>query len=101
MAATGASCLELDTPVNLRRAIKLVGKKVCLQGNIDTTAFLIGRPKDIFQQANKCLEDVRAAKGSLTGFILSSGCEIPYRAKAENIKALVAAGRKNLKKEFL
>lgn len=98
MAATGAACLEVDTPVDLRRAAKLVGKKVSLQGNIDTTTFLIGRPKDIFRAANKCFEDIQMGKGSLSGFILSSGCEIPYRAKAENIKALVAAA-KQYKKE--
>ncbi len=30
------------------------------------------------------------------GFILSSGCEVPYNAKAENVAALIETGKTHL-----
>ena len=88
MLATGSRILELDSQVDLREAKNRVGSKVCLQGNLNPTGSLLhGSTDDILKEARECIE--KAAEGG--GYILSSGCEIPYEAKIENLKPLVKA----------
>jgi uroporphyrinogen decarboxylase len=91
MVESGAKILELDSQVNLKEAKHRVGAKICIQGNVNPTGILMqGSVDDVIREARKCIED--AAKGG--GFILSSGCEVPYEAKIANIKSLVEAALK-------
>lgn len=91
MVETGARILEVDYQVNLKEAKGKVGSKACIQGNVKTTgALLQGSPREVLVEARKCLED--AATGG--GYILSTGCEVPYETKIENVKALVEAATK-------
>jgi uroporphyrinogen decarboxylase len=82
--------LELDYQVELREAKRRIGSKACIQGNVNPTgALLRGSAADILSESRKCIND--AAAGG--GFILSTGCEVPYEAKIENVKALVRAAK--------
>ncbi|WXG46161.1 MAG: uroporphyrinogen decarboxylase family protein [Candidatus Atabeyarchaeum deiterrae] len=91
MVESGAKILELDSQVNLKEAKHRVGAKICIQGNVNPTGILMqGSVDDVIREARRCIED--AAKGG--GFILSSGCEVPYEAKIANIKSLVEAALK-------
>nr|MDO8100115.1 uroporphyrinogen decarboxylase family protein [Candidatus Njordarchaeota archaeon] len=91
MVETGARILEVDYHVNLKEAKRKVGSKVCIQGNVRPTgALLQGSAKEVLAEARKCLED--AATGG--GYILSTGCEVPYETRMENVKALVEAATK-------
>jgi uroporphyrinogen decarboxylase len=88
MLETGAKILEVDYQVNLKEAKQKVGSKVCIQGNVKPTgALLEGTYNKVLSEARKCIED--AAAGG--GYILSTGCEVPYEVKVENTKALVEA----------
>jgi uroporphyrinogen decarboxylase len=90
MVETGAKILELDYQVELREAKRRIGSKACIQGNVNPTgALLRGSAADILSESRKCIND--AAAGG--GFILSTGCEVPYEAKIENVKALVRAAK--------
>ncbi|HEY3353351.1 MAG TPA: uroporphyrinogen decarboxylase family protein [Polyangia bacterium] len=61
---------------------------LCLDGNVRPLAFVDAEPDAIAAAAAAAL----AAAGP-TGFILSSGCEIPLEARPECVDALVAAAR--------
>jgi uroporphyrinogen decarboxylase len=88
MLETGSRILELDSQVNLREAKDKIGSRVCIQGNLNPTGSLLrGSTEDILKEARACIES--AAKGG--GYILSSGCEIPYEAKIESLRTLVKA----------
>jgi uroporphyrinogen decarboxylase len=88
MVETGAKILELDYQVELREAKRRVGSRVCIQGNVNPTgALLQGTFADVLSESRKCISD--AAAGG--GYILSTGCEVPYEARIENVKALVKA----------
>ncbi|WXG43531.1 MAG: uroporphyrinogen decarboxylase family protein [Promethearchaeati archaeon SRVP18_Atabeyarchaeia-1] len=90
MLETGPRILELDSQVDLREAKSRVGSKVCIQGNLNPTgALLRGSTDDVLKEAKECIN--RASMGG--GYILSSGCEIPYEARIENLKALVRAAK--------
>lgn len=91
MLDTEARLIELDYKVDLQFAKDIIGKSVCIQGNIDPVGILLnGKPSDVERKARECIE--KAARGG--GFILSSGCEIPLNAPFENIKAMVSAAKK-------
>jgi uroporphyrinogen decarboxylase len=92
MVETGARILELDYLVDLGFAKNEVGKQVCIEGNIDPTSILLnGRPEDVERQAKECIS--KAGGGG--GFILSSGCEVPFDTPLENVRAMVTASRKH------
>ncbi len=88
MAESGADCLEIDSQVNLGKAKRLIGDKVCLKGNISTSFMLASDPQGVYKESIEC---IRATEGE--GFILSGGCEIPRDTPPENIKAMIKASR--------
>ena len=62
--------------------------KTCIGGNIRPVDFESAEPEDITALSMELIE----AMAHRSGFILSSGCEIPPRARPDNIAAMVAAG---------
>lgn len=91
MVDAGARLIELDYQVDLAFAKNKIGKKVCIEGNIDPVSVLLnGKPNDVKREARECIK--KAAKDG--GFILSSGCEVPLNAPFENIRAMVSAAKK-------
>jgi len=91
MTRTGAKILELDHAVGLAAAKAKVGRRVCIQGNLNPTgALLTGGPKDVEAESRACIEE--ASKDG--GFILSSGCEVPLDAPLQNLKAMISAARR-------
>jgi uroporphyrinogen decarboxylase len=61
----------------------------CISGNLKSLTFVEGSPADIAAESQKLLGVFR----DRGGFILSSGCEIPPEARADNVAALVGAVR--------
>jgi MtaA/CmuA family methyltransferase len=56
-------------------------------GNVDNTKILLsGSPEEVFQEARACIESARSSH-----FVLSTGCEIPFKAPLQNIRALSRA----------
>jgi len=88
MAESGADCLEIDSQVDLGKAKRFIGDKVCLKGNISTSFMLTSNPREVYRESIKC---IKATKGE--GFILSGGCEIPRDTPPENIEAMIKASQ--------
>jgi uroporphyrinogen decarboxylase len=86
MRDTGADILSLDN-VELTQARRKAGKDSALMGNVPTDLIHTGTPAQVREAAEKCLKDGGKR------LILSSACDIPRDAPAENVKAIVAAGR--------
>ena len=66
--------LSLDAPSSLKRLIETGSGKVTVMGNIPTTFFSKGSRLEMERAIRDCIET--AAAGS--GYILASGCEIPF-----------------------
>ena len=84
MMKTDAKILELDHQVDIVKIKK--GKDICVQGNMNPPDLITKKPEQIFEEARKLIEDV-----GNRGFILSTGCDVPYNASFENIKYMVEA----------
>ncbi len=83
----GPHCFSLENSVDLRHARKILGGKVCVAGNVSPTGtFLSGRPEQVVEEAQACIE----AWGSDGGYILTLGCDFPKTVPEENVLALMS-----------
>ncbi|MFQ5887991.1 MAG: uroporphyrinogen decarboxylase family protein [Candidatus Hydrothermarchaeales archaeon] len=90
IADSGASCFSLDHKVDLAMAKEVVGKKMCIAGNIDPVAVLAnGSADDVRSASRECIE--KASYGG--GYILMPGCDMPPSVPLENIQAFIKTGK--------
>jgi len=78
--------LNIDYPVDPVEAADTI-KDICIDGNIKPLSFQEESEQFIYDESKRLLKIFKHRKG----FILSSGCEIPFYSKPENVKAMVEA----------
>jgi len=81
MAATGASALSLDKPVDISSALKLVGDKVALVGNIAPATLLNGGSEEIIRETKDAVN-----KGV---HVVAPGCGILPSTPLNHVKTYV------------
>lgn len=89
IAETGADYFSLDQVVDIAVAKELIGDKIGLMGNINPTQVLMqGSPDMIYNEV-----DLAYKKGHdcPKGFIIRSGCGVPYDTPVENVQAYIEA----------
>ena len=92
MVDTGVDLLSLDNLVDMETAKEKVGDRICLVGNVDPMKVMTeGAPDDVDSAVKECF---RKAFDSPSGFILATGCDIPYDGSLENLDQFMASGRK-------
>lgn len=65
------------------------GDAIARIGNVDHTQIILNAsPEEVFREARACIESARSSR-----FVLSTGCEIPFKAPVENIRALAQAAQ--------
>jgi uroporphyrinogen decarboxylase len=69
----GADGADIDAPADWPSAVRVLGPKICLKGNINPVLFL---PENKEQLAAACETTLREA-ADLPNFILSTGCLVP------------------------
>jgi uroporphyrinogen decarboxylase len=89
IVATGASNLSIDDPSDLGRAMSVADKKSVVIGNVNTNLFCLGSREDMERAVGGCLEVV----GKTSGYILSTGCEVPSIASPETVDWFMEAAR--------
>jgi uroporphyrinogen-III decarboxylase len=58
-------------------------------GNVDHTRIVLSaKPDEVYREARACIESAGSSR-----FVLSTGCEIPFKAPIENIRALARAAQ--------
>jgi uroporphyrinogen decarboxylase len=91
MVECGSSILSLDNIEDMELASKTIGSKVCLMGNVDPVKIIKeGTVDDVFNSVRECI--IKCGNNP-KGFIISSGCQVPVWAPAENIQAMMDAAR--------
>jgi hypothetical protein len=85
-----ASCIvELDGASDIRKAKDVLGGHLCIKGDVHHAKLSLGTKADVETYCRELIEFM----GHDGGFILGSGCEVPFTAKEENVAALIAAVR--------
>ncbi len=93
---TGVSFISLDAPSSLKKLVDLTNGKATIMGNVATTLFAKGTRDEMEAAINSCIET--AAEGS--GYILSSGCEIPLNSTEERVEHFFNYGHQS-SQEFM
>lgn len=78
---------EVDAKVDMVRARRLLGGRIALKGNLDTTFLLTRSPEEVYRAS---LEILRSDPFT-TGIILSPGCGVPRLTPLPNLRAMVRA----------
>jgi uroporphyrinogen decarboxylase len=81
MVKTGVTNMSIDAPSDLAKALELTRGKTVLIGNINTNLFFSGTRQDMEQAIKNCI----AIAPDDSGYIMSSGCEVPGIAPPEKV----------------
>lgn len=85
---TGVNIIDIDSMVDMKEFVSLLGEKQFFSGNLDPTeVFVEGTPEKIREEVGRILD----ALGRKC--IVSGGCEIPINTPEENYRAFVDAMR--------
>jgi uroporphyrinogen decarboxylase len=87
---TGASCMSIDHKADIAQAAEVLCGKMCLAGNADPVRVLL--QEDAAEVEATCRRIIESA-GTVGGFILMPGCDIPPTVPLENLRAFVRAAR--------
>lgn len=89
IAECRADGADIDAPTDWPAAVRVLGPKMCLKGNISPMLFLPGNVADL---ASACEETLRVAAG-MPNFILSTGCLVPRDSCREAFETMARACR--------
>ena len=81
MVNTGVTNISIDAPTDLAKAAAAARGKAVLIGNLNTNLFYTGSRDEMKQAIKNCINKAL----SDSGYILSSGCEVPAIAPPEKI----------------
>ncbi len=84
IAETGADGCDVDSPTDWSAAVSVLGKSMCVKGNVNPLFFL---PGNLHLLPEACVGARRAAAG-LKGFILSTGCLVPRDSSIEAFEVM-------------
>jgi uroporphyrinogen-III decarboxylase len=80
----GKCVLSLDGKTGIFKAKEVLGDHMCLMGDVPSTLFALGTERDVRDYCKRLVNEVGPS-----GFILTSGCDVPIDAKYENVRAMV------------
>jgi len=86
---TGIYLLSLDAGSSLQKLTQLADRKLVIMGNVPTNLFSSGTRNEMEGAIRRCI-DTAAAE---SGYILSSGCEIPLDSTEDRIEHFFEYGR--------
>lgn len=78
---------EVDALVPLSEARKLIGPRIALKGNLDTSFLLQSSPEEVYEASKRLLKEY----GGDSGLIFSPGCGVPKMTPLENLRAMARA----------
>jgi uroporphyrinogen-III decarboxylase len=85
----GKAVLELDSATDIFKAKEVLGDHLCLMGDVPASMLSLGTPDQVRAYVERLIDVV----GAGSGFILSSGCDVPIDAKPENVRTMIEVGK--------
>ncbi len=78
----------VGTELPLKEVSESLGENFILGGNVDTSILQLGRPKDVYLESKRIIEEMKYRKG---GFVLMAACVISTAIPPANITAMIKA----------
>ena len=80
----GRCIMMLDGFTDIFEAARVLGGHMCIMGDVPATLLAFGSRDEVRQYCQRLIREV----GADGGFILGSGCSIPFNARPENVVAM-------------
>jgi hypothetical protein len=80
--------LSLDGKTDIFKAKEVLADHMCIMGDVHPSLLSLGTPKQVTEYCRRLIREVGPS-----GFILSSGCDVPPEAPIENVRAMVESVR--------
>ena len=84
---------EFDSTTDIFKAKEILKDHMCIMGDVPASLNSIGTPEEVTAYCEKLIDHVGKGK---TGFILSTGCTIPFDTKFENFQAMINSVKNHL-----
>lgn len=81
--------MDIDSLTDIIKAKEILKGHMCIAGDVPPAMLKLGTPEQVTDYCKKLIDIV----GDGGGFMLSSGCSVPFDAKPENVKAMVDTGK--------
>ena len=78
--------MALDGKTDIYAAKEIVGDMMCIMGDVPAEMLAFGTPEQVYNYSINLIKNIGP-----TGFILCSGCDIPFNAQYENVLAMKRA----------
>jgi len=85
----GSAVIALDGTTDIFKAKEVLGGHLCIAGDVHPSLLSLGTPEEVEAYCKRLIDEV----GGDGGFILSSGCEVPFACKPENLRIMVETGK--------
>lgn len=82
----GKCIMALDGKTDIFKAKEIVGDSMCIMGDVPAELLAFGKQEDVYNYVMKLIREIGP-----TGYIICSGCDIPYNAKLENVQMMAKA----------
>jgi len=79
---TGVYLLSLDAGSSLQKLVQMADRKITIMGNVPTAHFSSGSRQEMEASIRQCIQTAAAD----SGYILASGCEIPFNSTEDRIE---------------
>lgn len=81
--APKSAIVALDGQSDIFLAKEIIGDRLCIMGDVNATMLAFGTEQEVFDYTTKLCREIGP-----TGYIVASGCDIPFNAKPENVLAM-------------
>lgn len=78
--------MALDGKTNIYKAKEVCGDNVCIMGDVPAEMLAFSAPEEVYAYCVKLIREIGP-----TGFIMCSGCDIPFNANPENVYQMTKA----------
>lgn len=78
--------MSLDGKTDIRKAKEVVGDRICIMGDVPAEMLAFGKPEDVYDYVSALIRDIGPG-----GYMICSGCDIPFNGKLENIQMMAKA----------
>lgn len=78
--------ISLDGKTNMFKAKEILGNHTCIMGDIPAEMLAFSKSEKVYDYSMKLIKEIGP-----TGYILSSGCDVPFNANFENVRMMKKA----------
>ena len=82
----GKAVMALDGKTDIHKAKEVVGDTICIMGDVPASMLAFSTPQQVYDYTKNLIQTVGP-----TGYMICSGCDIPYNGKVENMQMMAKA----------